>query len=56
VVDYNIKVRVKFDQTGVDIADGKASVTREIDGDLETLSVTLPNIMKAKSMHVVNTP
>ena len=29
----------------VEVADGKASVTREIDGGLETLSVTLPAIV-----------
>jgi len=29
----------------VEVADGKASVTREIDGGLETLSVTLPAII-----------
>jgi electron transfer flavoprotein beta subunit len=32
----------------VEVADGKATVARENDGGLETLSVTLPNIMKAK--------
>jgi electron transfer flavoprotein beta subunit len=29
----------------VDVADGKASVTREVDGGLETLSVTLPAVI-----------
>ncbi|MFX7792731.1 electron transfer flavoprotein subunit beta/FixA family protein, partial [Acinetobacter baumannii] len=29
----------------VQIADGKASVTREVDGGLETLSVTLPAVV-----------
>ena len=32
----------------VTIADGKATVAREVDGGAETLSLTLPNIMKAK--------
>jgi electron transfer flavoprotein beta subunit len=31
----------------VDIADGKATVTREIDGGFETLSVTLPAVVTA---------
>jgi len=29
----------------IEVADGKASITREIDGGLETLSVTLPAVM-----------
>jgi electron transfer flavoprotein beta subunit len=29
----------------VDIADGKASVTREVDGGLETLAITLPAVI-----------
>jgi electron transfer flavoprotein beta subunit len=29
----------------VEVADGKASVTREVDGGLETLSVTLPAVI-----------
>ena len=32
----------------VEVADGKAKVTREVDGGLETVWLTLPNIMKAK--------
>jgi len=31
----------------IEIADGKANITREIDGGLETLSVTLPAVMTA---------
>ncbi|MFA7556380.1 MAG: electron transfer flavoprotein subunit beta/FixA family protein [Hydrogenophaga sp.] len=31
----------------VDIADGKATVTREVDGGLETLSITLPAVVTA---------
>ena len=31
----------------VEIADGKASVTREVDGGLETISVTLPAVITA---------
>ncbi len=31
----------------VEIADGKATITREIDGGLETLAVTLPAVMTA---------
>jgi electron transfer flavoprotein beta subunit len=31
----------------IEVADGKASITREIDGGLETLSVTLPAVMTA---------
>ncbi|HEY8905833.1 MAG TPA: electron transfer flavoprotein subunit beta/FixA family protein [Rhodoferax sp.] len=31
----------------IEITDGKASITREIDGGLETLSVTLPAVMTA---------
>jgi electron transfer flavoprotein beta subunit len=31
----------------IDIKDGKASITREIDGGLETLQVTLPAVMTA---------
>ena len=30
------------------LEDGKVTVTREVDGGLETLALTLPNIMKAK--------
>ena len=58
VVDFNVKVRVKSDGTGVDIAnvkmsmnpfdeiaDGQAKVTREVDGGLETLSVKLPAVV-----------
>ncbi|MDO9437106.1 MAG: electron transfer flavoprotein subunit beta/FixA family protein, partial [Hydrogenophaga sp.] len=29
----------------VEVADGKASVTREVDGGLETLSITLPAVI-----------
>src|SRR6186713_1474169 len=32
----------------IEIVDGAAQVTREVDGGLETLKITLPNIMKAK--------
>src|SRR5450830_490638 len=38
----------------VTIADGKATVTREVDGGLETLSLTLPAIMKAKKKQLDN--
>ena len=31
----------------VEVADGKASVTREVDGGLETLSITLPAVITA---------
>ncbi|MDD2925034.1 electron transfer flavoprotein subunit beta/FixA family protein [Rhodoferax sp.] len=31
----------------IEVADGKASITREIDGGLETLNVTLPAVMTA---------
>jgi electron transfer flavoprotein beta subunit len=31
----------------IEVADGKASVTREVDGGLETISVTLPAIITA---------
>jgi len=31
----------------IEVADGKASITREIDGGLETLKVTLPAVMTA---------
>src|SRR5438309_865086 len=41
VVDYNVKVRVKSDGSGVDIA----NVPPEVDGGLETLALTLPAII-----------
>ena len=31
----------------IEVADGKATITREIDGGLETLSVTLPAVITA---------
>jgi len=34
----------------VDIADGRAKVTREVDGGLETLSITLPAVVTTKAM------
>src|SRR2546429_328627 len=58
VVDFNVKVRVKPDGSGVDtsnvkmsmnpfdeIAVGKATVKREIDGGLETLAMALPAVV-----------
>src|SRR5438876_1049906 len=54
VVDFNVKIRVKSDGSGVGLANVKMSmnrdgqtalVTREVDGGLETLKIKLPAVV-----------